>query len=242
MNKKIVLTVLLAVVSALGISVVIALSTNMGHPYEMRELQQTTPSQPGMMHDFMVGVGGSQMMRSVPMSMGCNMGGMMGGPYNSNSFPIGREAAEQLAQGYLAALNNPDLEIDELEEYSNNYYVSFRERSTGMGAFEIIIDRFYETVHPEPQSMMWNLKYGMMGSRGSVTMPITPKMAMNIAQQYLNVAYPGTKVSSIVTYYGYYTIMATLNGEHYGMLSVNGYTGQVWYHTWHGMFLGENED
>jgi hypothetical protein len=22
-----------------------------------------------------------------------------------------------------------------------------------------------------------------------------------------------------------------------GMLSVNGYTGQIWYHTWHGAFV-----
>lgn len=39
--------------------------------------------------------------------------------------------------------------------------------------------------------------------------------------------------------YGYYTIMTTLEGEHYGMLSVNGYSGDVWYHTWHGMFISE---
>ena len=166
---------------------------------------------------------------------------MMGGPYDSNLSPIGMENAEQLAQEYLASLNNPDLQIDELEEYSNNYYVSFKERSTGMGAFEIIIDRFYGTVSLEPQSMMWNLKYGMMGGRGFSAMPVTPEMAMEIAQQYLDIAYPGTEASSIVAYYGYYTIMTTLNGEHYGMLSVNGYTGQVWYHTWHGMFLGESE-
>lgn len=26
-----------------------------------------------------------------------------------------------------------------------------------------------------------------------------------------------------------------------GMLSVNGYTGQVWYHTWHGTFIASSE-
>jgi hypothetical protein len=25
------------------------------------------------------------------------------------------------------------------------------------------------------------------------------------------------------------------------MLSVNGYTGQIWYHTWHGNFISEKE-
>jgi hypothetical protein len=27
----------------------------------------------------------------------------------------------------------------------------------------------------------------------------------------------------------------------YGMLSVNGYTGDVWYHTWHGDFIDMTE-
>jgi hypothetical protein len=26
------------------------------------------------------------------------------------------------------------------------------------------------------------------------------------------------------------------------MLSVNGYSGDVWYHTWHGMFISEAEE
>ena len=26
-----------------------------------------------------------------------------------------------------------------------------------------------------------------------------------------------------------------------GVLSVNGYTGEVWYHTWHGPFIGMKE-
>ncbi|MCS7235705.1 MAG: hypothetical protein RMM30_06995 [Armatimonadota bacterium] len=30
-------------------------------------------------------------------------------------------------------------------------------------------------------------------------------------------------------------------GKVFGMLSVNAYTGQVWYHTWHGAFVGEKE-
>jgi hypothetical protein len=38
-------------------------------------------------------------------------------------------------------------------------------------------------------------------------------------------------------FYGYYTI-EVLNGDNiYSMLSVNGYTGQVWYHNWHGKFI-----
>ena len=34
-------------------------------------------------------------------------------------------------------------------------------------------------------------------------------------------------------FYGYYTFHTEVNGETTGMLSVNAYTGQVWYHNWH---------
>lgn len=72
-------------------------------------------------------------------------------------------------------------------------------------------------------------------------MSITSKEALGIAQSLLDRAYPNTKADEVLTYYGYYTVMVKLNGEHYGMLSVNGYTGAVWYHTWHGMFISEVE-
>lgn len=110
------------------------------------------------------------------------MGGMMGS-YSGIPAPLPHDKARAIADSYLAFLNNPGLEIDEFEEYSHNYYVSLVEKSTGRGAIEIIIDRYSGSYHPEPQSMMWNGKYGM--------------------------------------------------------LSVNGYSGDIWYHTWHGMFISE---
>ncbi len=35
-------------------------------------------------------------------------------------------------------------------------------------------------------------------------------------------------------FYGYYTFHVEENGEPIGMLSVNGFNGDVWYHDWHG--------
>ena len=35
-------------------------------------------------------------------------------------------------------------------------------------------------------------------------------------------------------FYGYYTFHIDEAGNTVGMLSVNGLTGEVWYHTWHG--------
>jgi hypothetical protein len=197
---------------------------------------------PGMMRSGMMGGGmmgpgmmGSGMMGGMPM-----MRGMMG-YYSEVPRALSHNQAKDIANRYLAALNNPELKIDEFEEYSANFYVSLIEKRTNRGAIEIIIDRYYGSYQLEPQSMMWNGKYGMMGSNQQAKMSVTQQQAMKIAQDFLDAAYPGTEADEIVAYYGYYTIMTKLKGKHYGMLSVNGYSGDVWYHTWHGMFISEVE-
>ena len=156
------------------------------------------------------------------------------------------DKAVDVAKTYLASLNNPDLTIDEVEEYTQNFYVLFKEKSTGIGAFEMIIDKYTGSIYPEMgPNMMWNTKYGMMSGgmmswaagTTTVTMTVTVEQAKTNAQQFLNANYPGTTVGSIDTFYGYYHVDVFSAGNTYGMLSVNGYTGQVWYHTWHGAFI-----
>ena len=93
---------------------------------------------------------------------------------------------------------------------------------------------------PEPgPNMMWNTKYGMMGFRGTPTanMPINASGAVLYAQRWLDANLPGARTEEPNTFYGYYTINVSKSGSTYGMLSVNGYTGDIWYHTWHGMFI-----
>jgi hypothetical protein len=70
-----------------------------------------------------------------------------------------------------------------------------------------------------------------------MTMTVTAEQAKADAQQYLSANYPGTAVGDVETFYGYYHVNVLQNGQTYGMLSVNGYTRQVWYHTWHGSFV-----
>src|SRR3972149_11315323 len=41
------------------------------------------------------------------------------------------DKAVDVAKTYLASVNNPDLAIDEVEEYTQNFYVLFYEKSTG---------------------------------------------------------------------------------------------------------------
>ena len=164
------------------------------------------------------------------------------------------DQATQIAQRYVTALNNPDLKITDVQEYSNSFYVQVGESSTGMGAFELTVDKYTGNIYPEMgPNMMWNTKYttttGMMGIfnglRGMMGLQRTPSTQMTVtadqakadAQQYLNTYYPGTNVGNPTTFYGYYNIEVLSQGQPYGMVSVNGYTGQVWYHTWLGSFL-----
>ena len=87
--------------------------------------------------------------------------------------------------------------------------------------------------------------WGMMGgwfnpSGGQMT--VTPDQARQDAQAYLDQAMPGVKVGNDITpFYGYYTLHTYTGDKVSGMLSVNGYTGQVWYHTWHGAFVAMKE-
>jgi hypothetical protein len=171
--------------------------------------------------------------------------------YSNNGAAITIDTAVTIAQRYLTSLNNPDLAIDEVEEYTQNFYVLYYEKSTGFGAFEMLIDKYTGSIYTEVgPNMMWNAKYGMMsgGMMGNyyqtaptATMPVTVDQAKADAQQYLNAYHPGTTAGEVFAFYGYYHVEVLSSGKIYGMLSVNGYTDQVWYHNWHGTFVQQVE-
>ena len=171
-------------------------------------------------------------------------------PYAYTGTTLNITTATTIANNYVASLYNPDLAVREIEEYTLNFYVQIYEKSTGIGAFEMLINKYTESIYPEMgPNMMWNTKYGMM--RGGIlsgifgtptaTMPLTAGQAEANAQQYLNTYIPGTTAGKAESFYGYYHVMVLSAGEGYGMLSVNGYTGQVWFHNWHGTFIQELE-
>jgi hypothetical protein len=166
---------------------------------------------------------------------------MGGWGYPGAGVPITLDQATQAAQNYIVAYGNPDLELAEVMEFSSNFYAQAQEQSTGRYAFEILIDRFTGAAYPEPgPNMMWNTRYGHMGGMmggqwngtPSAEMTIAPEQARTLAQQYLDAYLPGAAVGDEAdAFYGYYTIHTVQNG----------YTGQVWYHSWHGEFLGMTE-
>jgi hypothetical protein len=195
-------------------------------------------------------------------------GGMMGGGYGpggmmqdygfagqSNIEPLTVAETEKAVQDYLAYYGNDDLEIKEVMIFDNNAYAIIAEKSTGIGAFELLVDPESKTAYPEyGPNMMWNLKYGMHSGKGmmgggirqpqnvSAEMPVSIEDAAKDAQEYLDKYQPGVTVSEEITpFYGYYTLDLEKDGQIVGMLSVNGYNGQVFPHTWHGAFIEMSE-
>ena len=194
--------------------------------------------------------------------------GMMGGGYGGygqgmmgayNYIPRGTQsplsidqAAEQ-ARKYLASWGDDRLQVVEIMEFSNQFYIEIGEKGGNQKALELVMDKYTGAASPEPgPNMMWNLKYGMMANgmmggifnqpQASSPMPISVTKARDLAQKALDAQQSGLKVEDGADmFYGYYTLHMLKDGLVYGMLGVNGYTGQVWYHSWHGKFVAIKE-
>ncbi|MCL4559821.1 MAG: hypothetical protein M1281_04295 [Chloroflexi bacterium] len=179
--------------------------------------------------------------------------GMMGrgmmGNWNGNDYTGQRLTIDQAittAKQYVANYGQ-GLAVAEIMEFSNNFYVSVKETATGRGAFELLVDPSSGSIYPEMgPNMMWNTKYGMMGGwmgdsySGDNT--VTIDQAIQKGQQYLDAYLSGAVLQSDGTsFYGHYTFDFKVNNQVAGMLSVNGFDGSVWVHTWHGQFIAEQE-
>jgi hypothetical protein len=79
---------------------------------------------------------------------------------------------------------------------------------------------------------------GVYGAPTAV-MPVSAAQARVDAQQFLNGYMPGSTVGEVFAFYGYCHVVVEQDGGNAGMLSLNGSTGQAWYHTWHGTFIQE---
>ncbi|MDA8217091.1 MAG: hypothetical protein M0Z94_05670 [Dehalococcoidales bacterium] len=189
--------------------------------------------------------------------------GMMGGwgpqgnvaPTTGASISI--DDAKKAVENYVAGYNDPNLAVDEVMEFQYNFYAIVKDNSTGIGAFEVLVNKSNSYVSPEiGPNMMWNTKYGHMGGWGGMMggwgygqpngtnagpLTVTPDQATQKAQEYLDRYYPGSTTEEPDQFPGYYTAHTLKDGKISGMLSVNGYTGDVWYHSWHGDFIQEIE-
>ncbi|MGC9396716.1 MAG: hypothetical protein ACP5J4_17870 [Anaerolineae bacterium] len=163
----------------------------------------------------------------------------------SSSNAISIEDAHEAVERYIDSQGYSGLEITEVMEFEHNFYAIVEETDTGIGAMELLVDKWAGEVGPEiGPNMMWNTKYGMHGRGGMMgrtsgrTNKLTQDEALNIAQRWLDANRPGVTVEEHADpFYGYYTIHTLKDEQIEGMLSVHDSTGQVWYHTWHGAFV-----
>jgi hypothetical protein len=201
----------------------------------------------GMMGGMMSGMMGRQGMMGGSFGPGRGMMGAWTPP--ADLAPAAGKSVTVDQAAYVTAWNNKtSLKLNEIMQFDNHFYGEAVEVDTGRGAFEFLIDPDKGVVYAEPgPNMMWNLRYGMMnnGMMGTPTedgskMTISAEQAIKNAQVYLDKALPGAKAEDkALAFYGYYTLDFLHDGKIVGMLSVNGYTGQVWLHQWHGSFVGE---
>lgn len=182
-----------------------------------------------------IGVGG----------MALDQGGFL---HASPGQAISMDKAQGSVQSFLDRRGDKDLRIDELMEFDQNFYALVKEKTTGTGAFELLVDKTTGAVGFEPgPDMMWNTKYGMMRGAGhmgfgvTATMSVTAARATEIAQRWLDQLGKGDSAGTPDGFYGYYTFHFEKDGQIAGMLSVNGATGQVWFHSWHGNFIQSRE-
>lgn len=162
------------------------------------------------------------------------------------------DEAVAVAQAYIATWEDPNLVLGEVMQFDNHFYADAMEAASGRGAFEFLIDPVSGAVTLEPgPNMMWNLRYGMHSGWGQavtrwsrpagsdgVEMTVSVEAARAAAQAYLDANYPGLTVDEEAeAFYGYYTLHILEDEQVAGMLSVNGETGDVWLHHWHGDFM-----
>jgi hypothetical protein len=188
-------------------------------------------------------------------------GGMMVNPNNAfytAPTPLTLEEASTVLEAYLADLNDSNLTYKDIMIFDNHTYAQIVEKDSGTGVLEVLIDPTSKAVYPEMgPNMMWNQKYGMMSGYGRYGMmggmmgnstgavppsepTVTPEQAVTAAQTYLdtNFATAGLTANKHANpMSGYYTLDVNRDDQPVGMLSVNGYTGAVWPHTWHGKLL-----
>lgn len=163
------------------------------------------------------------------------MGGHMGPGHMMRVYPPGLSSvppslAKSRLNAYAQALF-PGGRLKDFMAFSENYYAQVVDEK-GQGLAELILDRYTGVVAPEPgPNMIWSAPRG--------TSPrYTLEMARGLASGFIKDYLPGAKVHEEQAFSGYYTFDFGRNGVE-GMLSVNAYTGEVWVHTWHGFFLGE---
>ena len=178
-------------------------------------------------------------------SWGGGVGGpMMGGNPRAGWLAGDGDPVDDLAEararaGEYAGALAPGLRVGEVMRFTNNYYAELEE-SNGTLATELLVEPRTGAVQIEfGPAMMWNTRYGMMTRPGAAAR-VSAERVQDIARRWANDR-RGLSVADPDAFPGYYTLHTLQDGRIEGMLSVNAFTGAVWYHSWHGEFQEMSE-
>lgn len=173
--------------------------------------------------------------------------GMMGGAGMMGGYGLAGDgqrveslnAAEQRAAAFADRLG---LRVGETMQFTNGFYAELS-TTDGRGGTEVLIDAADGSVVVEyGPAMMWNTGYGMHAGTAAGPIQVSASEAKTKAQRWLDGQRLGLSAGDAEVFPGYYTLHTMRDGKLVGMMSVNAYTGAVWYHTWHGQFIAMSEE
>lgn len=156
--------------------------------------------------------------------------------YYPGARPVSQEEARQSMESFAQRYGS-NISIENFMTFSGNYYAVLRNGSMGENIAEVLVDRYSGVAYPEPgPNMIWNTRFGAGRSRAGGAI-YGLGAARGLAEDFLAGYLPGASVLESEALPGYYTFdFGRTNTE--GMLSVNAYGGEIWVHTWHGLYIG----
>lgn len=167
-------------------------------------------------------------------------------PLSLTRIRVGTAARDVMS--FLDEHGYKNIKIERIIEFDLYYYVVLKEKGVQHPATEVIVAPYSGHVYPSPgAATMWNTRYGIRGSlrdsgpAKNDTRRLNEKQAERFAQAFLKAAGGGYKVSSGEHFYGYRSFTFTKDGKIAGILSVNDRTGQVWWDSWLGAFMGVDD-
>jgi hypothetical protein len=135
------------------------------------------------------------------------------------------------------------IQLVRIIETSKYFYMAFRETGSGIGAFEILADPVTGQFGLETgPTQLWNTKYGFWGSSNVMNNNIPREQAQFRAMTYLKNQNSASSIDpDPIVFYGYYTFFERQADQIIGVISVNGFTGDVEPHSWLGNVLQTKE-
>ncbi len=168
-----------------------------------------------------------------PMGSAAVMGPVLRGDGPVTDVAGAERAADRFAERW-------DLAVGEVMQFDNGFYAELVDPS-GQLATEVLVDPRRGDVRVEwGPAMMWNTVYGMHPA-GAAATTISAEEAREVADRWLADHRDGERADAADAFPGYYTLHTMRGEDVVGMLSVNGSTGAVWHHSWHGELIAMSD-